>query len=375
MNRRTDVFKNVKRVVIKIGSRIIASKGAGLNKSRIERLANEIFHLKEKGFEIVLVSSGAILAGMEKLGLKERPKTIPLKQAAAAVGQSQLMWLYEKTFKEHNLHVAQILLTGEDLADRKRFLNSRNTFFTLFDHKVIPIVNENDTVSIDEIKFGDNDHLAALVTNLIDGQLLIILTDVDGLFTADPRTNPHAELLSEVDEISEKIEKSALGSGTLEGTGGMRSKIEAAKKVGAYGVPTLLLNGTHPGILSLAFGGEAVGTLFRVKGEKLNSRKHWIAFSIRSKGELYLDEGAATALVQKGKSLLPSGITSVKGIFMAGDAVTCIDPNGKEIAKGLVNYPTPEINQIKGIKTTQIEKVLGYKFSDEVIHRNNLVIL
>ncbi|MHB8482672.1 MAG: glutamate 5-kinase [Nitrospiria bacterium] len=375
MKRRTDIFKNVKRMVIKIGSRIIASKGAGLNKSRIEALANEIFHFKKKGMEIVLVSSGAILAGMEKLGLKDRPKTIPLKQAAAAVGQSQLMWLYEKTFKEHHLHVAQILLTGEDLADRKRFLNSRNTFFTLFDHQVIPIVNENDTVSVDEIKFGDNDHLAALVTNLIDAQLLIILTDVDGLFTADPGKNPEAELLSEVDEISEEIGKNALGSGTLEGTGGMRSKIEAAKKVGAYGVPTLLLNGTQPGILSRAFTGEPVGTLFHLRGEKLNSRKHWIAFSIRSKGELYLDEGAATALVQKGKSLLPSGITSVKGSFIAGDAVTCINPKGEEIAKGLVNYPTGEIDQIKGIKTSQIEKVLGYKFSDEVIHRNNLVIL
>lgn len=368
-------LKKSKRIVIKIGSRIIASRGSGLNKSRIEKLAEEIAFLKEKGLEIVLVSSGAILAGMEKLGLKDRPNTMPLKQAAAAAGQSELMWLYEKTFKTHKIPVAQILLTGEDLADRKRFLNSRNTFFALFDHHVIPIVNENDTVSFDEIKFGDNDHLAALVTNLIDAQLLIILTDVDGLFTADPRFDPGAKLLSEVGEITEEIEQNASGSGTGEGTGGMRSKINAAKKVGAYGVQTLLLNGTCPGILTQAFAGKKVGTLFNLNGEKLNSRKHWLAFSIKSKGEIHLDSGASAALIDRGRSLLPSGITLIKGSFMAGDAVTCLDPDGKEIAKGLVNYPSNEIDKIKGIKTIEIEKVLGYKFSDEVIHRNNLVIL
>jgi len=368
-------FKNCKRVVIKIGSRIIASRGIGLNKSRIERIAEEIALLKERGIECVIVSSGAILAGMEKLGLKERPRSMPLKQAAAAAGQSQLMWLYEKTFKKHRIPVAQILLTGDDLADRKRFLNSRNTFFTLFDHHVIPIVNENDTVSFDEIKFGDNDHLSALVTNLIDAQLLIILTDVDGLFTADPRIDPQAELLSEVNEISNEIEKNSLGSGTREGTGGMRTKIQAAKKVAAYGVQTLLLNGTVPGILTQALGGKDIGTLFNLKGEKLNSRKHWIAFSIKSKGEILLDEGASAALLDRGRILLPSGITAVHGSFMAGDAVTCLDVEGKEIAKGLVNYPANEIDQIKGIKTKMIEEVLGYKFADEVIHRNNLVIL
>jgi glutamate 5-kinase len=375
MNNRAHLFKNVQRLVIKIGSRIIASKGSGLNKERIEQLAEEIVHLKKKGIEVVLVSSGAILAGMEKLGLKERPKTMPLKQAAAAVGQSQLMWIYEKTFEAHHLPVAQILLTGEDLANRKRFLNSRNTFFTLFEHNVIPIVNENDTVSVEEIKFGDNDHLAALVTNLVDAQLLIILTDVDGLFTSDPRKDPDAKLLPYVEEISAEIEKTAIDSGTLEGTGGMSSKVKAAKKVSVYGVPTLLLNGTVSGILIRAFSGEKVGTLFNLKGEKLNSRKHWIAFSIKSKGEVYLDQGAAEALQHKGKSLLPSGIRGVKGTFMAGDAVTCLNPDGKEIAKGLVNYPAKEIDQIKGIKTSDIETVLGYKFSDEVIHRNNLVIL
>lgn len=369
------LFRKCNRVVIKIGSRIIASRGTGLNKSRIEQLAKEIALLKDNGTEIVLVSSGAILAGMAKLGLKERPKSMSLKQAAAAAGQSQLMWLYEKTFKIHKIPVAQILLTGDDLADRKRFLNSRNTFFTLFDHHVIPIVNENDTVSFDEIKFGDNDHLSALVTNLIDAQLLVILTDVDGLFTADPRIHPDAKLLTEVNEISEEIERNALGSGTIEGTGGMRSKIEAARKVAAYGVQTLLLNGTVPGILTQAFGGEKIGTLFNLKGDKLNSRKHWIAFSIKSKGKIHLDEGASAALVHRGRSLLPSGITAVHGNFMAGDAVICLDAEGKEIAKGLVNYPSDEIIKIKGRRTQQIEEKLGYKFADEVIHRNNLVIL
>lgn len=373
--QRPHLLKNSRRIVIKIGSRIIASRGAGLNKARIEKLAREILKLRKRKCDVAIVSSGAILAGMEKLGLSERPKTMPLKQAAAAVGQSQLMWLFEKTFKVHKTLVAQILLTGEDLSDRKRFLNSRNTFITLFENGVIPIVNENDTVSIDEIKFGDNDHLAALVTNLIDADLLIILTDVDGLFTEDPRINPDAELISYVEELTPEMEKSASGSATLEGTGGMSSKVAAAKKVGAYGVPALLLNGTHPEILSEAFDGKPVGTLFDLKGDKLNSRKHWIAFSMKSKGEIRLDPGAAVALLSRGKSLLPSGILSVKGTFASGDAVTCVDPDGKEIAKGLVNYPAAELVKIKGIKSSAIENVLGYKFSDEAIHRDNLVIL
>jgi glutamate 5-kinase len=368
-------LKRYKRIVIKIGSRIIASRGAGLNKSRIEDLAREIARLKRGGVEIVLVSSGAILSGMEKLGLRERPKSIPLKQAAAAAGQSQLMWLYEKAFKLHKIPVAQILLTADDLADRKRFLNSRNTLFTLFEHQAIPIVNENDTVSFDEIKFGDNDHLAALVTNLIDAQMLIILTDVDGLFTANPHTHPDARLLPEVDEITPEIRKSVSEGGSVDGTGGMASKLEAAVKVGAYGVPTLLLNGTVKGIVTQAFSGKPAGTFFKLKGEKLTSRKHWIAYSIRSKGQLHLDDGASSALLHRGRSLLPSGITGVSGQFFAGDAVNCLNAKGKEIAKGLVNYPANEIDLIKGIKTEKIEEVLGYKLADEVIHRDNLVLL
>ena len=278
---RAELLKKARRIVIKIGSRIIASRGRGLNKSRIAKLALEILKLRERKCDVAIVSSGAIIAGMEKLGIEERPKTMPLKQAAAAVGQSQLMWLYEKTFKAHRAMVAQILLTGEDLSDRKRSLNARNTLFTLFDRGVIPVVNENDTVSFEEIKFGDNDHLAALVTRLIDADLLIILTDVDGLYTADPRNNPQARRLDYVAKITAEMEKNASGTGSMEGTGGMRSKISAAKSVGALGVPTLLLNGARPEILTEAFDGQPVGTLFNLKGKKPAGRKPRITGTIK----------------------------------------------------------------------------------------------
>lgn len=368
------LLKRNKRIVIKIGSSVIASHDKGLNEKRMEEIAREIAALREERHEILLVSSGAILCGMEKLGLARRPKTIPMKQAAAAVGQSRLMWAYERFFEHFQVKVAQVLLTHEDIADRKRFLNARNTLMTLLDHHILPIINENDTVTVDEIKLGDNDHLAGQITHLVDASLLVILSDVDGLYTDDPRKNPNAGRIPVVAEVTEEIQKISGGSSPLAGTGGMATKVRTAKSVSSYGVATLILNGTVPGLMGRAFQGEAIGTLFLPQTVRLSSKKHWIAHSLKTKGELVLDAGAVEALLKKGTSLLPSGIHAVEGKFEVGDAIRCLSPDRKEIAKGLTNYNASEMIQIKGIHSSQIEKVLGYKSTDEVIHRDNLVI-
>ncbi len=364
-----------KRIVIKIGSSIIASHEMGLREERMAEIAAEVAALRTEGHEIFLVSSGAILCGMEKLGLTRRPKTIPLKQAAAAVGQSRLMWAYEKHFERFQINVAQVLLTREDIADRKRFINARNTLMTLLEHSVLPIINENDTVTVDEIKLGDNDNLAAQITHLVDASLLAILSDVDGLFTADPRKNPEATLIPLIEEITPEIEGIAGEPGAISGTGGMATKVQAAKNVAAYGVTTLIVNGTVPGLMRRAFEGESIGTLFLPKPVRLTSKKHWIAHSLKVKGAVVLDAGAVEAILKKGKSLLASGIREITGKFEVGDAIRCLTPEGKEIAKGLTNYSASEMILIKGIHSSQIEKKLGYKSTEEVIHRDNLVIL
>ncbi|MCG3111862.1 MAG: glutamate 5-kinase [Candidatus Manganitrophus sp. SB1] len=371
---RQRLHKN-KRIVIKIGSSIIASHEKGLREERMAEIAEEVSILRSEGHEIFLVSSGAILCGMEKLGLTRRPKTIPLKQAAAAVGQSRLMWAYEKHFEKFQINVAQVLLTREDIADRKRFINARNTLMTLLEHGILPIINENDTVTVDEIKLGDNDHLAAQITHLVDASLLVILSDVDGLFTADPRKNPEATLIPLIEEITPEIEGIAGEPGAISGTGGMATKVQAAKSVAAYGVTTLIVNGTAPGLMQRAFQGESIGTLFLPKPVRLTSKKHWIAHSLKVKGEVVLDAGAVEAILKKGKSLLASGIREITGKFEVGDAIRCLTSDGKEIAKGLTNYSASEMILIKGIHSSQIEKKLGYKSTDEVIHRDNLVIL
>lgn len=371
---RQRLHKN-KRIVIKIGSSIIASHEKGLREERMAGIAEEVSLLRSEGHEIFLVSSGAILCGMETLGLTRRPKTIPLKQAAAAVGQSRLMWAYEKHFEKFQINVAQVLLTREDIADRKRFINARNTLMTLLEHGIMPIINENDTVTVDEIKLGDNDHLAAQITHLVDASLLVILSDVDGLFTADPRKKPEATLIPLIEEITPEIEGIAGAPGAISGTGGMATKVQAAKSVAAYGVTTLIVNGTVPGLMRRAFQGESIGTLFLPKPVRLTSKKHWIAHSLKVKGEVVLDAGAVEAILKKGKSLLASGIREITGKFEVGDAIRCLTSDGKEIAKGLTNYSASEMIQIKGIHSSQIEKKLGYKSTDEVIHRDNLVIL
>jgi glutamate 5-kinase len=325
---------------------------------------------------VIIVSSGAIAAGLAKLGLKKRAgMPLPLKQAAAAVGQSGLMWMYEKTFSAHGRKVAQVLLTRDDLSNRQRFLNARGTLHTLLEYDVIPVINENDTVSVDEIKFGDNDNLSGMVVHVADADLLVILSDIDGLYTADPRTHADATLIPVVERITTEMERGAGDALSAVGTGGMRSKILAAKKVGAYGVPMVIVNGRKRGVLASLFEGREVGTLFLPKEVHNRSRQHWIAYSACSSGGLVVDDGGREALVNKGKSLLPGGIVRVEGSFKAGDCVNCADLRGNVFARGLTKYSSGDVEKIKGLRTQQIASVLGHKDYDEVIHRDDLVIL
>ncbi|MEW6416849.1 MAG: glutamate 5-kinase [Nitrospirota bacterium] len=365
----------MKRLVVKIGSNILADGKKGLDTKRISSIAREISELQDMGYDIVLVSSGAIAAGMGKLSLKEKPRDIKLKQAVAAIGQSSLMWAYERSFGDYRKKVAQVLLTRDDLSDRKRYINSKNTLLTLLLYKIIPIINENDTVATDEIRFGDNDYLASLVASLIEAERLIILSDVDGLYTEDPRRSVKAKIIDYVEEITPEIEEKAGGTGSAVGTGGMYSKLLAAKQAVSHGIIVHIISGRKDGLLTSLVQGKHCGTIFEPKKEKLSSRKGWIAYGSRSKGSLIIDEGAIKALIQGGKSLLPSGIVTVEGDFDTGDAVYCLDSKGNRIAKGLTNYSSSEIDKIKGRKTSEIEKVLGYKYSDEAIHRDNLVLL
>jgi glutamate 5-kinase len=364
-----------RRIVVKVGSSILASVEKGLHYDVFSRLTKEISELKRQGYEIVLVSSGAIAAGMEKLGYKTRPQAITQKQATAAVGQTRLMNIYENYFSRYQQMVAQVLLTHDDLSHRRRFLNARNTLLTLLELGIIPIINENDTVVVEEIKFGDNDNLSALITNLIEADLLIILTDIEGLCDSDPRANPNARCISLVEDIDVDTEEIAGGTKSETSVGGMVSKIQAARKASRFGIPTVVARGTKEEILHQILKGKEIGTLILPKGEALSSRKHWIAFNPKPKGDLIVDDGAKKAIVQKGKSLLPSGVVKIKGGFDRGDLVTCLGPRGKEFARGLVNYNATELEKIKGLRSDQIESALGYKYSDEVIHRDDLVVL
>jgi glutamate 5-kinase len=372
---RQQIITHAQRIVVKVGSSLIASREAGLRPERIEQLAGDVSAVKRTGRDVLLVSSGAIVSGIRKLGLTSYPKSLPVKQAAAAVGQSRLMWAYEKAFERLDHQVAQILLTHQDLADRRRFLNARHTLTALLRYGIIPVINENDTVSVEEIRFGDNDTLAGEVAHLIDADLLVILSDVEGVYTADPRRNASAELLPLISEVTMDIVHRAGGAATFEGTGGMATKIQTAKHVAEYGVATLIMSGETPGLLSAVFDGSDAGTLVLPRSRRLPSRKHWIGYTLRSKGQLALDDGAVEALVHRGKSLLPSGILEVKGDFSPGDAVTCVDRQGKECAKGLVNFSSAVLDKMKGLKTADIQKSLGLQEYEEAIHRDNLVIL
>jgi len=370
---RKNILAKVRRVVLKVGSRVLTGKGRTLSQPVFDRLAREISAAKKRGYEVILVSSGAIAAGMGRLGLLEKPKTMPEKQASAAIGQSALMWSYEKAFSFYDQKVAQILLTRDDLSNRNRYLNARNTLLTLLDFGVIPIINENDTVVVQEIKFGDNDNLSALVTNLVNADLLVILSDIEGLYDKDPRVHKGARLIRFVGQVTEEMEQTATGTLSPFSIGGMVTKLQAARKAALFGVPTVLASGMMEGLLEKILRGEEVGTLFTSQVNKLTSRKHWIAFTLEPQGRIIVDEGAKKAILQKGKSLLPSGVLSAEGKFSLGDPVALSDLNGREFAKGLTNYDSSEINKIRGLKTSEVESRLGYKYSDEIVHRDDLV--
>ena len=370
---RKALLAHVKRVVVKIGSGVI-SNSAGLEDAQVASISTDICRLLDSGLEIIVVSSGAVAAGKGQLGIVGRPQTIPQKQAAAAIGQTRIIREYKETFRRLNHNVAQVLLTRDDLSNRRRYLNARNTVMTLLEYGVTPIVNENDTVVVDEIRFGDNDNLSALVTNLVEADMLIILSDVDGFYDQDPTENPQAELIPIVERVTAGIE--ALGgksNGDL-GTGGMSTKLKAAKRAGLSGVGTLIVNGRSPNILSRIFAGEDLGTYFLPAQSKLTAKKHWIAFSKKPKGKLIVDEGGQTAVIKRGKSLLPSGICGVDGGFERGDAVRLCDREGKEFARGVISYSIAEVLQIMGKQCAEIEKILGYKYRDEVVCRDNLVL-
>lgn len=364
------------RIVVKIGSNIVTSGGGGLNARRVQAIAASVAGLQEMGHEVVVVSSGAIAAGMKRLALKRKPRDIMGKQASAAVGQPALMWLYERSFRKFGKTVAQVLLTRDGLSDRVPYINSKNTLLALIGRGVVPVINENDTVATDEIRFGDNDQLAAMVAALIEADRLVILSDVSGLYTEDPRRSRKAKLIKTVEEITEDIRKKARASaGSDVGTGGMYSKLLAAERATRAGITVNIVNGKRPSLLVSLIGGASHGTEFRPRQRRMPARKGWIAFGIRTKGALVLDDGAIRALAELGRSLLPSGIVSVQGAFQTGDAVYCLDTRGNRLAKGLTNYSSTEIDRIKGRKTSEIEQILGYRYSDEVIHRDNVVIL
>ncbi len=369
---RKAVLDNARRVVVKVGSSALTQDN-GLNVKRIRAISQQVCSLIGGGREVILVSSGAVACGTKKIGIA-KPDQIPKRQAAAAVGQAGLILEYEKAFARYQKKVAQILLTSDGLASRKRYLNARNTINTLLSWQVVPIVNENDTVAVEELKFGDNDHLSAMITLLMDADVLINLTDIDGLYTQDPRSVPDAELVKEVTTIGPRIERLAGESPGELGTGGMRSKILAAKKVTRAGVPMIIADANRADILLKLFTGEPLGTYFAPKQVKLASRKSWIAFNLKAQGELKVDDGAAQALLKRGKSLLSIGIVDIKGDFGVG-APVAIKTETNMLGKGLVNYSASEIRRIRGLKSHQIKKALGAKPYDEVIHRDNLVIL
>jgi len=370
---RLETLAHNKKILIKIGSAVLTGP-EGLDLKIIDALVQEMCDLTRRGFSIVLVTSGAIASGKHRLNIAGKLKSIPEKQAAAAVGQGRLMRVYSKAFEKNNLYVAQILLTMSDLTDRQRYLNIRNTLSTLMEWHVTPIINENDTVAIDEIKFGDNDNLAAMIANIIEADLFINLTATDGLYDCNPSQSKKAKLIPLVCEITDEIEAAATMETSSVGTGGMKSKILAAKKVTSLGIPCIIAPGKRKKVLSEIMAGKEIGTLFLPQTSRLASRKYWIANTLRPRGRLIIDDGAKKALLEKGKSLLPSGVTAVEGTFVPGDPVVCVDQNGTILAKGLVNFDSSDVFKIMGLKTTQIDAVLGHKDYDEVIHRDNLVI-
>ena len=372
-NFRKEAFKNAGRIVVKVGSNVL-TQADGLNSSILRSISRQISILADRGHQVIFVSSGAMASGLKKIGLEKRPDQIPQRQAVAAVGQAGLIQEYEKAFGRYGKKVAQILLTSEDLTNRMRYLNVRNALSTLLNWQVIPIINENDTVMVEEIKLGDNDHLSAMITLLLDADILVNLTDIDGLFDKDPRSHKDAKLVPTISVINKEVENTAGKIPGALGTGGMLSKIKAAKKLMSAGIPMVIANGKKKDILLKLFEGMNTGTFFIPKNERLASRKCWIGFTLKPKGALIIDEGASLAILSRGKSLLPTGIVGVEGQFSVGSPVAIKRENTDVLAVGLVNYSADDILRIMGLKTSMIEKRLGSKPYDEVIHRDNLVI-
>ena len=366
---RQDVVGRAHTVVVKVGTNVLADAAGRLDAARIRSLADQLHRARTAGRRVVLVTSGAIGAGVGKLGLGRRPTELPQLQACAAVGQSALMQLYQESFAPHGVHTAQILLTAGDFDSRARYLNARNTIRTLFEYGALPIINENDTVSVAEIKFGDNDHLAAMVSNLLRAPLLVLLTNVDGLYSADPRTDPAAALLATVPHIDHAVTDMAGASTSDLGTGGMRSKLKAARVATAAGVAVVMANGERDGILDRVFAAEPVGTLFLPHRDDIPAWKRWIGYTARPVGTVTIDDGARRAVVELGKSLLPVGVTGVSGEFRKGDVVSVCDAAGAEVARGLTNYAAADAARLKGRPRGGTAAPYA-----ELIHRDNLVI-
>jgi glutamate 5-kinase len=366
---------NAKCLVVKVGSSLVTNSGQGLDQAAIAAWADQIARLVKQGKQVVLVSSGAVAEGMQRLGWKKRPTVVNELQAAAAVGQMGLVQMYESCFSRHGLHTAQVLLTHDDLADRKRYLNARSTLRTLLDLNVIPIINENDTVVTDEIRFGDNDTLGSLVANLIEADVLVILTDQPGLYSADPRKNPDAQFIQHAVAGNVELEKMAGGAGSAIGSGGMLTKILAAKRAARSGAHTVIASGHEKDVLVRLAAGEVVGTHLRAEQIKIVAKKQWLADHLRLGGRVILDDGAVKALRNDGKSLLPIGVVAVEGSFERGEVVACMDSKGEEIARGLVNYTAAETARILRKPSSEIEHILGYVDEAELIHRDNLILL
>ncbi len=380
MTNQSSLLTDAKCLVIKVGSSLVTNNGEGLDQAAIAAWASQIAQLVRpvggmEARQVVLVSSGAVAEGMQRLGWKKRPTAVNELQAAAAVGQMGLVQMYESCFSQHGLHTAQVLLTHDDLADRKRYLNARSTLRTLLAMGVIPIINENDTVVTDEIRFGDNDTLASLVANLIEADALVILTDQSGLYSADPRKNPDAKFIQHAIAGDEALEQMAGGAGSNVGTGGMLTKILAAKRAARSGAHTVIASGREANVLVRLASGEAVGTHLRSEQAKMLAKKQWMADHLRVSGELHLDAGAVKVLRTDGKSLLPVGVIAVEGSFERGDVVACLDPQGQTIARGLVNYSSAETARILRQPSSEIASILGYVDEAELIHRDNLILL
>ena len=371
-----EALKKAKRIVIKVGTSTITYANGKRNFSQIDRLAREISDLQNQGKEMILVTSGAVAVGVDRMGLPGKPKTIPGKQAAAAVGQGVLMHTYEKFFADYGQIVAQVLITKTEAIDRHRYTNTRNTFMELMRQRVIPIVNENDVVALDELKIGDNDNMSALVAGIVDADLVIILSDVDGLYTANPQTHPDAVIVPEVAEFTPEIEASAGGVGSARGTGGMATKIQAAKAATSSGIHLVIASGTEKNAITRVLQGEELGTLFVSRENRLQFRKRWLAFGAKIAGSIVVDDGCAKAIRKAGGcSILPAGVFAVQGEFLPGSTVSVIDKDAHELARGLVHYSSAELEQIKGCNSGEIANILGHKNFDEVIHRDDLVIL